>query len=300
MEYILFAFLALFASSGNTVFNKLGANKASAITNAVLKSLFMVIACFFICLARGHVPILYSLSTEQWLWLSLVGVLMAINWLFYFLAIKRSHLEAFAPFCSAGTLFFANTLFVIFTYSLVTNGGKPINVALYYIGLALLLAALIYIVLNKKINPKAKTLWVMFALVSVIAFAFVLLIVKTKLSDLPSDVVSFHQTFFLFGAMLLSSLFTKSIKEVVTIKWKVLLFIFIGAVFNALTVVLKYTAFSYSNSIPAIVNVIVGLDFIIVSLATVLFFKSKNKLQLLLIIILVSIGMILNTLAGLI
>lgn len=300
MEYILFAFLALFASSGNTVFNKLGANKASAITNAVLKSLFMVIACFFICLARGHVLILYSLSAEQWLWLSLVGILMAVNWLFYFLAIKRSHLEAFAPFCSSGTLFFANTLFVIFTYSLVTNGGKPINVALYFIGLALLLAALIYIVINKKINPKAKALWVIFALVSVIAFAFVLLIVKTKLSDLPSDVVSFHQTFFLFGVMLLSSLFTKSIKEVVTIKWKVLLFIFIGAVFNALTVVLKYTAFSYSNSIPAIVNVIVGLDFIIVSLATVLFFKSKNKLQLLLIIILVSIGMILNTLAGLI
>jgi len=300
VEYILFAFLALLASSGNTIFNKLGANKASAITNAVLKSFFMVIACFFICLALGHVPTLYSLSKEQWLWLSLVGVLMAVDWLFYFLAIKRSHLEAFAPFCSAGTLFFANTLFIIFTYALVTNGGKSTNVALYFVGLALLLAALIYTVFNKKINPKAKTLWVIFALVSVIAFAFVLLIVKTKLSDLPSDVVSFHQTSILFVIMLITSLFTRSIKEVVTIKWKVLLFIFIGAVFNALMVVLKYTAFSYANSIPAIVNVIVGLDFVIVSLATVLFFKSKNKLQLLLIIILVSAGMILNTLAGLI
>lgn len=300
MEYILFAFLALLASSGNTIFNKLGANKASAITNAVLKSFFMVIACFFICLALGHVPTLYSLSKEQWLWLSLVGVLMAVDWLFYFLAIKRSHLEAFSPFISAGTLFFANSLFIIFTYALVTNDGKPINVALYFVGLALLLVALIYTVFNKKINPQAKLLWVMFALVSVIAFAFVLLIVKTKLSDLPSDVVSFHQTSILFVVMLITSLFTKSIKEVVTIKWKVLLYIFIGAVFNALMVVMKYTAFSYANSIPAIVNVIVGLDFIIVSLATVLFFKSKNKLQLLLIIILVSSGMILNTLAGLI
>lgn len=300
MEYILFAFLALLASSGNIIFNKLGANKASAITNAVLKSFFMVIACFFICLALGHVSTLYSLSKEQWLWLSLVGVLMAINWLFYFLAIKRSHLEAFAPFISAGTLFFANTLFIIFTYALVTNGGKPTNVALYFVGLALLLVALIYTVFNKKINPKAKLLWAMFALVSVIAFAFVLLIVKTKLSDLPSDVVSFHQTSILFVVMFITSLFTKSIKEVVTIKWKVILFIFIGAVFNALMVVMKYTAFSYANSIPAIVNVIVGLDFVIVSLATVLFFKSKNKLQLLLTIILVSSGMILNTLAGLI
>ena len=113
---------------------------------------------------------------------------MAVNWLFYFLAIKRSHLEAFAPFCSAGTLFFANTLFIIFTYALVTNGAKPLNVSLYFVGLALLLAALIYTVFNKKINPKAKLLWVMFALVSVIAFAFVLLIVKTKLSDLLKSI----------------------------------------------------------------------------------------------------------------
>ena len=300
MEYILFAFLALLASAGNTIFNRLGTNRASALSNATLKSFFIVIACFLICLVFGHVPTLYSLELEQWLWILAVGALTAIDWLFYFLAIKRSHLEAFAPFCAAGILFISNVLFSIFTFSLVTNGGKPLNVVFYFVGLASLLASLIYIVLNKKINPKGKILWVIFGAISVISFGFVLLIVKLKLTAIPADVISYHQMTIVFLVMLFSSLFTKNIKEIVTIKWIDHLYIFLGAVCNALMLVCRYTAFSYPNSVPAIVNVIIGLDFIVVSIATVLFFKAKNKLQLTLIIVLVSLGMLLNVLAGLI
>lgn len=300
MEYILFAFLALLASAGNTIFNRLGANKASALTNAVLKSFFIVIACFIISVVFGHLPNLYSLTLEQWLWIGAIGALTSIDWFFYFLAIKRSHLEAFAPFCTAGILFVSNTLFSIFTFMAVTNGGKPVNITLYFVGLALLLAAILFIVFNKKINPKGKVLWIVFALISVVSLSFVLLIVKTQLYMVPSDVVSFHQMTILFVAMLIASLITKSIKEVVKIKWIDHLCIFAGAVFNALMVVFRYTAFSYENSVPAIINVIIGLDFIIVSLATVLFFKAKNKLQLLTIIVLVASGMLLNALAGLI
>lgn len=300
MEYILFAFLALLASAGNTVFNRLGANKASALTNATLKSFFIVIACFIICACFGHVPNLYNLSLEQWLWIGLIGALTAIDWFFYFLAIKKSHLEAFAPFCAAGILFVSNTLFSIFTFMSVTNGGKPLNISLYFIGLASLLGSLIFIVFNKKINPKAKKLWVIYAALSVVSFAFVLLIVKLKLTSIPADVISYHQMTIVFLTMLVASIATKSIKEVVQIRWVDHLYIFGGAVCNALLMVFRYTAFSYENSVPAIINVIIGLDFILVSLGTVLFFKEKNKLQLSIIIILVATGMILNVLAGLI
>ena len=300
MYYILFAFLALFASAGNTVFNRLGANRASALTNATVKSFFIVIACFLISLAFGHVSTLYLLEPEQWLWIGLIGALTAIDWFFYFLAIKKSHLEAFAPFCAAGILFVANTLFSIFTFMSVTNGGKPLNISLYFIGLASLLGSLIFIVLNKKINPKAKKLWVIYATLSVVSFAFVLLIVKLKLTSIPADVISYHQMTIVFLTMLIASIVTKTIKEVVQIRWVDHLYIFGGAVCNALLMVFRYTAFSYENSVPAIINVIIGLDFILVSLGTVLFFKEKNKLQLSIIIILVATGMILNVLAGLI
>ena len=300
MEYILFAFLGLLASAGNTLFNRLGSNHASALTNATLKSFFIVIACFLISLAMGHVPTLYSLSWDQWLWILAIGVLTSIDWFFYFLAIRRSHLEAFAPFCAAGILFFSNLLFSIFTFSLVTNGAKPLNIALYFIGLASLLGSLFYIVLNKKINPTAKYLWIIYAVLSVVAFGFVLLIAKLKLTSIPSDVISYHQMCFVFLSMLIASLCTKSIKEIATIKWKDHLYIFLGAVCNALLMICRYTAFSYENSIPAIINVIIGLDFVLVSLGTVLFFKAKNKLQLSIVIALVVVGMVLNVLAGLI
>ena len=300
VEYIIFAFLALLASAGNTIFNRLGANRASALSNATIKSFFIVIACFLISLAFGHVPTLYALSLEQWLWILLVGALTSIDWFFYFLAIKKAHLEAFAPFCAAGILFASNSLFSIFTFMSVTNGGKPVNIVLYFVGLACLLASLFFIIFNKKINPSTKWLWVLFAVISTVSFAFVLLIVKLKLTDIPADVISYHQMTIVFVVMLISSLFTKTFKEIVKTKWIDHLYIFLGAVFNALMMVCRYTAFSYPNSVPAIVNVIIGLDFILVSIGTILFFKAKNKLQLLIIIILVASGMIFDVLAGLI
>ena len=300
MEYVLFASLALLASAGNTIFNRLGANHASALANSTIKSFFIVVACFFICLAFGHVPTLYSLSLEQWGWIGLVGALTCIDWFFYFLAIKRSHLEAFAPFCASGILFFSNLVFSIFTFGMVTNNGKPINVVLYFIGLAFLLGSLIYILLNKKINPSSKKIWVIYALASVISFAFVLLVAKTKLIDIPPDVISFHQMTIVFAVMFIATMFTKTYKEIVKIKKLDFVYIVIGAIFNALMMVFRYKAFSYTNSVPAIVNVIIGLDFVLVSIATVIFFKAKNKPQIMIMIALVVVGMILDVLAGLI
>lgn len=300
MEYVLFASFALLASAGNTIFNRLGSNHASVLANSTIKSFFIVIACFFICLAFGHVPNIYSLTPEQISWIIVVGALTCIDWFFYFLAIKRSHLEAFAPFCASGILFFSNLVFSIFTFGAVTNGGKPLNVVLYFIGLAFLLGSLIYILLNKKINPSSKKIWIIYALISVISFAFVLLLAKTKLSGVSSDVLALHQMFIVFVVMLFASLFTKTYKEIIRIKKLDFLYIVIGAIFNALLMVFRYKAFSYPNSAPAIVNVIIGLDFVLVSFATILFFKEKNKRQMLILIILVVIGMVLDVVAGLI
>ena len=300
MEYILFAFLALVFSSGNTIFNRLGSNRASALINATIKSFYILFACFIIVIIFGHLPNLYNLAPIKWLWIALMGVLTAIDWFFYFLAIKNAHLEAFAPLTTSSLLFLSNSLFLIFTFNMVTNGGKPLNISFYIIGLLALLGAMFFIVFNKKINPKAKSLWVLHTFISVLAFAFVLLIMKTKLSDVSSDVISFHQMSIVFVMMLIAALFSKTIKEVVTIRKIDHLYIFIGAVFNALMIISRYRAFSYDNAVPAIINVIVGLDFVIVSIATIIFFKAKNKLPLTIVIILVVAGMIFDTLAGLI
>ncbi len=296
MVYILFAFLALISSVGNTIFNRISSNHIGSVLSATIKSLFITVACFIICACYGHVNILYSLTKEQWVWVGVLGLITIIDWLFYFLALKRSHLEAFSPFESSLILFLTNLLFVIFMIRTVTSGGSTVNVILFFAGLALLLGATLFAVLNKKINPTKKIAWVIFSIISATALAFTLVIVKLKLSDIPSDVIAFHQMLVVFIGCSIGLVFSKDRSEVKSVGWKTYLNFFISAIFNACLMVFRYKALACEGANPSIINIIVGLDFVFVSIATVLFFKANNKKQLTILILLVVAGMLLSAL----
>lgn len=294
--YILFAFFALISSVGNTIFNRISSNKTSSILSATIKSLFITIACFIICVCFGHLDILYSLTKEQWIWIGVLGSITIIDWLFYFLALKRSHLEAFSTFESSLILFLTNLLFVIFMIRTVTEGGSTLNIVFFFVGLAFLFASTLFAVLNKKINPTKKISWVIFSIISATALAFTLVIVKLKLSDVPSDVVAFHQMIIVFVGCAIGFCFSKNRSEIKTVHWKTYLNFFISAIFNALLMVFRYMALSCEGANPSIISIITGLDFVFVSIATVLFFKAQNKKQLTILIMLVVVGMVLSAL----
>ena len=298
--YILFAVLALFSSVGNTIFNRISSHKIGSVLSAVIKSFFITLACLIICLCFGHIKQLYSLSKEDWLWIGILGAITIVDWLFYFLALKRSHLEAFAPFEVSTILFVSNLLFSIFMINTVTSGGSALNIALFYTGLALILASMFYAVFNKKINPITKFTWVLYSVISATALAFTLVVVKMKLSHIPSDVVAFHQMLIVFVVTAIALCFSKDRKEIKEVKPKTYLNFFISAIFNAGLMVFRYMALASANANPSIINIIVCCDFIIVSVATVLFFKAQNKKQLLVLIILIVSGMILNALPAII
>ena len=296
MTYILFAFLALISSVGNTIFNRISSNHIGSVLSATIKSLFISVACFIICVCYGHVNNLYSLTKEQWVWVGVLGLITIIDWLFYFLALKRSHLEAFSPFESSLILFLTNLLFVIFMIRTVTSGGSTVNVILFFTGLALLLAATLFAVLNKKINPTKKIAWVIFSIISATALAFTLVIVKLKLSDIPSDVIAFHQMLVVFIGCAIGLVFSKERGEIKSVDWKTYLNFFISAIFNACLMVFRYKALACEGANPSIIAIIVGLDFVFVSIATVLFFKANNKKQLTILILLVVAGMVISAL----
>ena len=298
--YILFAVLALFSSVGNTIFNRISSHKIGSVLSAVIKSFFITLACLIICLCFGHIKQLYSLSKEDWLWIGILGAITIIDWLFYFLALKRSHLEAFAPFEVSAILFVSNLLFSIFMINTVTSGGSALNITLFYTGLALILASMFFAVFNKKINPIAKFTWVLYSFISATALAFTLLVVKMKLSHIPSDIVAFHQMLIVFVVTAIALCFSKDRKEIKEVKPKTYLNFFISAIFNAGLMVFRYMALASANANPSIINIIVCCDFIIVSIATVLFFKAQNKKQLLILIILIVSGMVLNALPAII
>ena len=292
--------MALFSSVGNTIFNRISSYKISSVLSAAIKSFMITLACLIICLSFGHIKELYSLSNTDWMWVGILGLITIIDWLFYFLALKRSHLEAFAPFEVSTILFVSNLLFSIFMINTVTSGGSALNIVLFYSGLALIFVSMLYAVLNKKINPIAKKTWVIYSVISATALAFTYLVVKLKLSHIHSDVIAFHQMLVVFVASVIMFAFSKNKKEIKELKWKTLLNFFISAIFNALLMVFRYMAFTSANANPSIINIIVSLDFIFVSIATVLFFKAHNKKQLVVLIILVVAGMILNALPAII
>ena len=300
MTWILFAVLALFSSVGNTIFNRISSHNIGSILSACIKSFMITIACLIIVLCFGHIRELYSLNNTDWIWIGVLGLVTIVDWLFYFLGLKRSHLEAFAPFEVSAILFFSNLLFSIFMISIVTSGATPLKIVFYYAGLALILASMLYAVFNKKINPKAKLWWVLYSLISALALSFTFLIVKLKLSHVHSDVVAFHQMLVVFVATTIAVIFSKEKRQIKEIGFKTYLNFFISAVFNAFLMVFRYMALASANANPSIINIIVCLDFVFVSIATVLFFKANNKKQLLVLIILVVSGMILNALPAII
>lgn len=296
MAYILFAVLALFSSVGNTIFNRISSNKIGSLLSAAIKSLMITVACFLICLCFGHIKYLYSMSNTDWLWVGILGLITIVDWVFYFLAIKRSHLEAFAPFEVSTILFSSNLLFSIFMFGTVTNGGTPLNIVFFFGGLLVILASMLYAVLNKKINPVAKFSWVLYSVISAVALSFTFLVLKLKLSHVHSDVVAFHQMLTVAVVSPIAVLVTKAKKQIKEVSLKTYLNFFISAVFNALLMVFRYMALASANAIPSLINIIVSFDFIFVSIATVLFFKADNKKELVVLIILVVTGMILNAL----
>ena len=300
MAWILFAVLALFSSVGNTIFNRISSHKVGSLLSACIKSFMITVACLIICLCFGHIKELYSMNKIDWMWVGILGLITIVDWLFYFLALKRSHLEAFAPFEVSAILFFSNLLFSIFMISIVTSGATPLKITFYYVGLGLILASMFYAVFNKKINPIAKLWWVLFSLISALALSFTFLVVKLKLSHIHSDVVAFHQMLVVFVVSAIAVIFSKEKHQLKEINAKTYLNFFISAVFNAFLMVFRYMALASANAIPSIINIIVCLDFVFVSIATVLFFKAQNKKQLVVLIILVVSGMVLNALPAII
>ena len=294
--WVLFAVLALFSSVGNTIFNRISSHKIGSVLSACIKSFMITIACLLICLSFGHIKDLYSLTKIEWMWVGILGSVTIIDWLFYFLALKRSHLEAFAPFEVSAILFISNLLFSIFMFATVTGGGTPLNIVFFYAGLLIILASMLYAVFNKKINPITKFTWVLYSLISAAALSCTFLIVKLKLSHIHSDVLAYHQMLIVFIASGIMLIFSKDKFEIKNIKLKTYLNFFISAIFNAGLMVFRYMALASANAIPSIINIIICLDFVFVSTATVLFFKANNKKQLVVLIILVVSGMILNAL----
>lgn len=287
------------ASGCNAISNKFASNKISSAVSSVVKSLMILIACFIISACFGHLPDLYNLTIDQWHWVVITGLFTSADWIFYFAAIKKSNLEAFTPFYETGQLLFGNVLFLIFMFSTVVNVNEPLSIVLYCGGLTFFAGALLVIAFSKKLNANVNRIWIVFAICAAVAYAFTILTMKMHLTALASDVISYHQIFVVFVVSIIVMLIKKEWSYLTHINLKGYLIFFISAIFNTMLMIFRYQSLSYANANPAVINIIISAQFVLVAIVTIIFQKRHDKLIISLAISLVIIGMVLDLLSGL-
>ena len=297
--WVLFSVVACVFSVGNAILNKVCSLHTNSYLSATIKSLFMVIFTFAIVAIFGHIPDLVLLNQTEIIFIIVAGLLTTINWICYFAAIKRSKLDLFAPFNETALLAISNGLFAIFITTNVMNVESWISISLYVVGLLILVVALIYILINKKMNDGINRKWLIFGFLSTTAYAVCLLFVKMYLSPIHADVVSFWQMVIVFVCCAIISIFVKGYRDLPKLKLLDWGKFALCALCNAAFVISRYQAYSYSDGIPSITNIIVSFAFVIVSMCTAIYLKKHEKKEIIIISCLVLVGMLLEFGAGL-
>ena len=297
--WILFSVIACIFSIANVVLNRVCSLNTNSYLSATIKSLFMVIFTFAIVAIFGHVPDLIKLNHNEIIFILVAGLLTTINWICYFAAIKRSKLDLFAPFNETSLLTMSNALFAIFITTNVMNIESWVSITLYALGIAILLVALVYLLLNRKLNDAINRKWLIFGFLSTAAYATCLLIVKMNLSVIHADVVSFWQMVIVFVCCAIISIFARGYRDLPKLKFSEWGKFALCALCNAAFVISRYQAYSYADGIPSITNIIISFAFVIVSLASAIYLKKHEKKEIILISCLVLAGMLLEFGAGL-
>jgi transporter family protein len=90
--WILYAFLAAFTAALVAIFAKLGLQNVdptlATTLRAVIMAVFLVIVSLLLGKFNGFEPST-SLSSKEWILLSMAGIAGALSWLFYFYALKE-------------------------------------------------------------------------------------------------------------------------------------------------------------------------------------------------------------------
>lgn len=303
--YILYAFLALIPYFGLTVTNKLCSGKTSGFFLSFFKGTLMIPFSFIIVVLLGHFSDLYTCFVNEPILIVYVGIsslLIAANWLLYFVSMKKSTLEAFTPYNMNGLLFGVNLFSLILMSGVVTNGNKTANWVLYILGLCLSVSTIVIYMFNKTVKQGCNKTWTIFCLLGNLSFGLsTALIAKYVGVKVPSDVIQFYQGIGVSVISLVACLVTKDIKDFKKVDKHYVFVVALSALCETVEVVLQLFAVSQENANPAIVSIILAAGLYVVIYIYQLI-KTKQKptpIYLVLFIILVA-SMILTLLAGII
>lgn len=277
--WIVMALIGALFTSLTTIFAKVGIKNVNSNFATFFRTGVVIIFAVIMCFITNSFVSLNSLTTSNWLFLILSGIVTALSWLCYYRAIKLGDVSKVAPI-DKSSFVLTSILFLIFFFNDTTNNGNLLTIVMLFLSMALMLAGtLLMIGKVESKNKKNDKKWLLYAILSAAFASLVSLFVKIGLKDIPSSLGTCIRTIVVFIFAMIIVLARKDYKEINEITSKSWIFLTLSGIATGVAWISEYEALNYAGANPVAVTSISKLAILLTMTISVLFLHEKFNLK---------------------
>lgn len=277
--WIVIALIGALFTSLTTIFAKVGIKNVNSNFATFFRTGVVVIFAVIMCFITNSFVSLNLLTTSNWLFLILSGIVTGLSWLCYYRAIKLGDVSKVAPI-DKSSFILTSILFLIFFFNDTTNNGNLLTIVMLFLSMALMFAGTLLMIgkvedKNEKIDKK----WLLYATLSSVFASLVSLFVKIGLKDIPSSLGTCIRTIVVFIFAMIIVLARKDYQGVNEITSKSWIFLTLSGIATGVAWISEYEALNYAGANPVAVTSISKLAILLTMTISVLFLHEKFNLK---------------------
>lgn len=277
--WIVMALIGALFTSLTTIFAKVGIKNVNSNFATFFRTGVVIIFAVIMCFITNSFALFNSLTTSNWLFLILSGILTGLSWLCYYRAIKLGDVSKVAPI-DKSSFILTSILFLIFFFNDTTNNGNLLTIVMLFLSMALMFAGtLLMIGKVESKNKKNDKKWLLYAILSAAFASLVSLFVKIGLKDISSSLGTCIRTIVVFIFAMIIVLARKDYKEVNEITGKSWIFLTLSGIATGVAWISEYEALNYVGANPVAVTSISKLAILLTMTISVLFLHEKFNLK---------------------
>lgn len=291
--WIVIALIGALFTSLTTIFAKVGIKNVNSNFATFFRTGVVIIFAVIMCFITNSFALFNSLTTSNWLFLILSGIVTGLSWLCYYQAIKLGDVSKVAPI-DKSSFILTSILFLIFFFNDTTNNGNLLTIVMLFLSMALMLAGTLLMIgkvesKNKKIDKK----WLLYAILSAVFASLVSLFVKIGLKDISSSLGTCIRTIVVFIFAMIIVLARKDYQEVNEITSKSWIFLTLSGIATGVAWISEYEALNYVGANPVAVTSISKLAILLTMMISILFLHEKFTLRSFIGLALMTLGIVL-------
>ena len=291
--WIVMALIGALFTSLTTIFAKVGIKNVNSNFATFFRTGVVIIFAVIMCFITNSFALFNSLTTSNWLFLILSGIVTGLSWLCYYRAIKLGDVSKVAPI-DKSSFILTSILFLIFFFNDTRNNGNLLTIVMLLLSMALMLAGTLLMIgkvesKNKKIDKK----WLIYAILSAVFASLVSLFVKIGLKDISSPLGTCIRTIVVFIFAMIIVLARKDYQEVKEITSKSWIFLTLSGIATGVAWISEYEALNYVGANPVAVTSISKLAILLTMMISILFLHEKFTLRSFIGLALMTLGIVL-------